>query len=154
MAGIILDGDVRAGLDERLDAVQVRVQRGPVQGRVAGVIAVVDECRALGGVQRGEFLEECGEDFWSHRQLTPVLKARDSLVRDARTKRTAISIRGGEVQHAGARAAFAFVFHVDCRGDNVRLWAVVLRGEGGDVGVQGLEVTGPGIVDEVVDGFE
>lgn len=70
------------------------------------------------------------------------------------SKRTAISIRGGEVQHAGARAAFAFVFHVDGRGDDVRLWAVVLRGEGGDVGVQGLEVTGPGIVDEVVDGLE
>ena len=29
-----------------------------MQGRVAGVIAVVDECRALGCVQRGEFLEE------------------------------------------------------------------------------------------------
>lgn len=70
------------------------------------------------------------------------------------TKRTAISIRRGEVQHAGACAPFAFVFHVDGRGDDVRLWAVVLRGEGGDVGVQGLEITRPGIVDEVVDGLQ
>lgn len=71
MTGIVLDGDVRPGLNKRLDTVQVRVQRGPVQGRIAGMIAVVDECRALGGVQRRKFLEECGENFWNYRQLTP-----------------------------------------------------------------------------------
>lgn len=47
MAGVILDGDVCAGFDECLDALDVRVQRGPVQRCVAGVVAVVDECRAL-----------------------------------------------------------------------------------------------------------
>lgn len=67
---------------------------------------------------------------------------------------TAISIRSGEVQHAGASPAFAFVFHVDSGCDDVRLWAVVLRGKGGDVGVQSLKVPSTGIVDQVVDSLE
>ncbi|KAF3395694.1 hypothetical protein F1880_006695 [Penicillium rolfsii] len=67
---------------------------------------------------------------------------------------TAVAVRGGEVQHAGTSPALALIFHVNGRRDDVRLWAVVLRGESGDVGVQCLKVTGAGIVDEVVDGFE
>jgi hypothetical protein len=41
--GVVLEAYVRAGVDERLDAVEVCVERGPVQGRVAGVVAVVNE---------------------------------------------------------------------------------------------------------------
>lgn len=58
------------------------------------------------------------------------------------------------MQHAGTCPPFALIFHVNGRGDDVRLWAVMLRGQSGDVGVQSLEVTSAGIVDEVVDGLE
>ena len=52
MTGIVLNLKVCASFDKRLNTFQVRVKRSPGQGRVAGVVAVVDERNTLGSVRR------------------------------------------------------------------------------------------------------
>lgn len=65
MARVVLDTDIGTGLDEGLHAVEVRVQRGPVQRGVARVVAVVDQRRDLVRAVGGEGLEEVGENFYA-----------------------------------------------------------------------------------------
>ena len=64
MTSIILNCKISTSANKSLDTFQVRVQRSPVQRRVAGVVTVVDKCRALRCVCGGEFLEKGVENFW------------------------------------------------------------------------------------------
>lgn len=73
MTRVVLGANVGARFDQGLDAVEMRVQGGPVERRVAGEVAVVDEC---GGVfffafllGRFEGLEEEVEEFCMYIRL-------------------------------------------------------------------------------------
>jgi hypothetical protein len=64
---------------------------------------------------------------------------------------TNVAVGGREMQHARSSASLALVLDVDSRCDNLSLGAAILRGKTGDIGLQGLQITCAGIVDEVID---
>lgn len=67
MAGVVLGANIGARFDQGLDAVEMCVQGGPVERRVAGEVAVVDECGDIFflafPLRRCERLEEEVEEF-------------------------------------------------------------------------------------------
>lgn len=67
---------------------------------------------------------------------------------------TNVPIGSREVQYTGTRAALALVLHIDGRSYDLGLWTAVLGSQVGDVGSQGFQVAGAGIVDEVINGLE
>ena len=57
------------------------------------------------------------------------------------------------MQYTRARAAFTLILKINRRSNDLRLSTAVLRGQTSDIRFQSLEITGPGIVDEIVHGF-